>query len=269
MISLFALIMTLGIIVDDTIVVGEDAYTHMQQGEPPLNAILGGVKRMSIPVIASSSTTIAAFIPLMLISGIIGKLLFAIPFVVVCVILASIFECFLLLPNHLFHSFKNNPISKQHHSLFAEKLTYFRDIPFKKAVTTAINKPARSLIIAVLTLILAISLIYTNRVNFTFFPSPDTGVLNANIEFVAGTPKEVVARFANDLEQQVYETAKQLSTRDEDKIRTTIRILQASAPSRYNRAAKGQNVAHLFIELALADNRDYTDDEFIEALKKI
>ena len=105
MISLFALIMALGIIVDDAIVVGEDALAHYQMGEPPLLAAEGGARRMLAPVVASSLTTIAAFLPLMLIGGRIGNILFAIPLVIVSVILASLIESFFVLPGHLRHSF--------------------------------------------------------------------------------------------------------------------------------------------------------------------
>ncbi|MCB1744493.1 MAG: efflux RND transporter permease subunit, partial [Gammaproteobacteria bacterium] len=79
MISLFALIMALGIIVDDAIVVGEDALAHFQQGDTPLQAAELGAQRMLAPVVSSSLTTIAAFLPLMLVGGIIGNILFDIP----------------------------------------------------------------------------------------------------------------------------------------------------------------------------------------------
>ena len=106
MISLFALIMALGIIVDDAIVVGEDALTHYQTGEGSLEAAEGGARRMLAPVISSSLTTIAAFIPLFAISGFIGNILGDIPFVIVCVIIASRIGSFLVLPGHLRHSFQ-------------------------------------------------------------------------------------------------------------------------------------------------------------------
>src|SRR3989338_2574717 len=83
MVSLFALIMALGIIVDDAIVVGEDALTHFTHGENPLRAAEGGARRMLMPVMSSSLTTIAAFLPLMLISGIMGAIMSAIPLVMV------------------------------------------------------------------------------------------------------------------------------------------------------------------------------------------
>ena len=115
MISLFAMIMTLGIIVDDAIVVGEDALAHFESGASPLLAAEGGARRMFAPVMSSSLTTVAAFLPLMLIGGIVGTILFAIPLVVVCVIAASLIESFLVLPGHLRGSFERihgQPLSR-------------------------------------------------------------------------------------------------------------------------------------------------------------
>ena len=103
MISLFGLILALGLIVDDAIVVGEDTLTHLQQGESAQRAALGGARRMFWPVVASSTTTIAAFLPLGMMGGAMGKISFDIPFVMICVILASLLECFLVMPGHLHH----------------------------------------------------------------------------------------------------------------------------------------------------------------------
>ena len=112
MISLFGMIMALGIIVDDAIVVGEDTLSHYQRGEPPLQAALAGAQRMMGPIAASSLTTIAAFLPLLLIGGTIGSILADIPIVVICVILVSLVECFLVLPGHLHHALKNQETKK-------------------------------------------------------------------------------------------------------------------------------------------------------------
>ena len=106
MISLFGLILALGLIVDDAIVVGEDTLTHLQQGESAQRAALGGARRMFWPVVASSTTPIAAFVPLGMMGGAMGKIAFDIPFVMICVILASLMECFLVMPGHLHHSFR-------------------------------------------------------------------------------------------------------------------------------------------------------------------
>jgi len=104
MISLFALIMTLGIIVDDAIVVGEHTATRLSEGDDPENAAINGATRMLSPVTASILTTAAAFAPILLIQGVIGQIMSALPLVAIAVLIASITECFLVLPGHLAHS---------------------------------------------------------------------------------------------------------------------------------------------------------------------
>ncbi|MCW2306424.1 efflux RND transporter permease subunit [Rhodobium gokarnense] len=104
MISLFALIMTLGIIVDDAIVVGEHTATRSSLGDDPLTAAELGAGHMITPVMGASLTTIAAFAPILLVRDTIGQIMGALPLVVIAVVIASIIECFFVLPGHLAHS---------------------------------------------------------------------------------------------------------------------------------------------------------------------
>ncbi len=104
MISLFGLIMMLGIIVDDAIVVGEHTNTRLEMGDTPMMAAENGVGMMLKPVIAAMSTTLAAFAPILLISDTIGQIIGVLPLVVIAVIIASLLECFYVLPGHLAHA---------------------------------------------------------------------------------------------------------------------------------------------------------------------
>jgi multidrug efflux pump subunit AcrB len=104
MISLFALIMMLGVVVDDAIVVGEHTATRHTMGDPATIAAERGAGHMLSPVMAASLTTIAAFAPLFLVRDTIGQIFFALPLVVIAVVIASLIECFLILPGHLSHS---------------------------------------------------------------------------------------------------------------------------------------------------------------------
>lgn len=104
MISLFGLIMMLGIIVDDAIVVGEHTATRFEAGDEPYTAAENGAGRMLMPVSAAMITTMAAFGPIALIQGGIGQIMGVLPIVVVAVVIASLVECFLILPGHLAHT---------------------------------------------------------------------------------------------------------------------------------------------------------------------
>jgi len=109
MITLFALIMMLGIIVDDAIVVGEHTASRFEAGDGSFEAAENGANRMLTPVMAAMTTTIAAFAPMLLITGIIGQIMGVMPYVVIAVIFASVIECFLILPGHLAHTLEHKP----------------------------------------------------------------------------------------------------------------------------------------------------------------
>ncbi|MFK7902650.1 MAG: efflux RND transporter permease subunit [Nitratireductor sp.] len=108
MISLFGMIMMLGIIVDDAIVVGEHTATKFAEGDGPYEAAEKGAGRMITPVAAAMLTTIASFSPILLISGVVGQIMGALPFVVIAVLIASLIECFFILPGHLAHTLQPN-----------------------------------------------------------------------------------------------------------------------------------------------------------------
>jgi len=113
MISLFALIITLGIVVDDAIVVGEHAdYRARTLGEPPVEAAENAARRMFTPVFSATLTTVIAFFGLTVIGGRFGDFVQDIPITVIAVLIASLIECFLILPNHMSHSIGRSEASK-------------------------------------------------------------------------------------------------------------------------------------------------------------
>ncbi len=101
LLSLFALIMALGMIVDDALVIAENVYRHYENGETPVDAAVKGTGEVIWPVLGSVATTVAAFLPLILGEGIIGKFLFVIPVVVVSGLAFSLVQAFVILPSHL------------------------------------------------------------------------------------------------------------------------------------------------------------------------
>ncbi len=101
MISLFAFIMSLGLVVDDAIVIGENIFALRRQGLSRLQSAIDGVREMSAPVTLAVLTTVFAFVPLLYVSGIMGKIMRVIPIVVISVLMVSLVEALLILPAHL------------------------------------------------------------------------------------------------------------------------------------------------------------------------
>ncbi len=197
MISLFALIMALGIIVDDAIVVGEDTLTHLEMGESPQNAAIGGARRMLPPVMSSSLTTIAAFLPLTIVGGVMGKIMMDLPMVIICVIIASIVECFLILPGHLHHSLKKQgqPNPNSLHARFDRHFNAFKEKRLRPLVNLSITYRGTVITIGATIFALALALVATGFLKFTFFPTIDGNTIRASVEFTSGTPKSTVDDF--------------------------------------------------------------------------
>ncbi len=262
MISLFALIMALGVIVDDAIVVGEDAYAHYRMGEPALHASEGGARRMFWPVIASSLTTVAAFLPLMMVGGPMGKIMFDIPFIMICVLLASVVECFFILPAHLRNAFVHDPAQSTHRARrwLEEKFDAFRDGPFRRLITLAIDWRAATVFLGIAVLILSIGLLAGGRVKFTFFPTPEPQILYANVTFASGAPRERVDDFLGHLKQTLDATEKSFDAKLVQQAVAKSGTLSGELGNR-----QGDQFGTLFIELTPSDHRDVRTAEFIKA----
>jgi multidrug efflux pump subunit AcrB len=261
MISLFALIMALGIIVDDAIVVGEDAQAHFDMGEDPLMASEGGARRMLAPVLASSMTTIAAFLPLMMIGGRMGSIMVAIPMVIVCVIVASLIESFFILPGHLRHAFVHNRAAKT--SRFKEKLNrgfeHLRDNWFRRLVRVAIEFRWTTIACAIGFLLFAAGLFLGGKTSWQFFPSPESTTVYANVRFVSGTAREVVNKFVDQVETELNNTIDDI---DETVVSTYYRV-HGSTVGR-GRAITGERAGSIYVELLSSDQRATDNPSFIE-----
>ncbi|MEA1988874.1 MAG: efflux RND transporter permease subunit [Pseudomonadota bacterium] len=212
MVSLFGLIMALGIIVDDAIVVGEDALAHHEMGEPDLQAAEGGAHRMLGPVTASSLTTVGAFLPLMMVGGEMGNILFAIPLVIIAVIFASLIESFTILPGHLRHALKG--VKKAEPGTIRYRLdsaiNHFRHHQFRHVIRWVLNHRGITLATALALMIFVIGLLAGGRLSFVFFPSPESTKINADVRFVAGTPSSVSSDYVDNLYHALLETEQEL-----------------------------------------------------------
>ncbi|MCP5416261.1 MAG: efflux RND transporter permease subunit [Chromatiaceae bacterium] len=269
MISLFALIMALGIIVDDAIVVGEDALAHSQKGEEPLLAAEGGARRMLAPVIASSLTTIAAFLPLMLIGGIIGNILFAIPLVIVSVIIASLVESFLVLPGHLRHSFahRHQAAPNSLRARLDRGFERFRERQFRPLVRLALQYKWVTMSSAAGILIMMAGLLAGGRLAFNFFPTPEAQMIHANATFVAGTPRHQVDRFIDHLEQTLYQTEAELGLGRLVNVALAYRGSKAGDDSSAG-FARADQFGALKVELIAPDQRPLRNEGFIAAWRE-
>ncbi len=268
MVSLFAFIMSLGIIVDDTIVVGEQTLTNLHAGMKPIVAIENAANRMFAPIMSSSLTTVFAFLPLLLISGIIGTILFAIPMVVICVIFASVIECFLVLPGHLQHSFSRQRTDKRTRirRVINYYFNHFKQRQFRKIITWSMENRLATISAALGAFVLAIALVIGGWVNFTFFPSPEGTNIQAEIQFTVGTPPAQIKTFLKTLTDALQKTNNALSDKGKSIVKTAVAFQNYFAIGN-NRKKEGEQYASMAIELISPDQRDVSNREFMKAWK--
>jgi multidrug efflux pump subunit AcrB len=210
-ISLFAFILVLGIVVDDAIVTGENIFTHLQRGEDSTAAAIEGTQEVSTPVVFGVLTTIAAFTPLLMVEGFRGKIFGQIPLIVIPVLLFSLVETKLILPAHLKHVSAGKKDRSQLGFLlrlqrwFADGMeTFARKVYLPLLVRALRNRYlSLSLFIGVSAIILA--LVISNRMAFVFFPRIQSERATASLTMAEGTPTEVTARFVDRMEQSARE----------------------------------------------------------------
>lgn len=265
MISSFAFIMSLGIIVDDAIVVAEETETQFFKTSNGLLASYLGAKRMLKPVMASSLTTLCAFIPLLTVGGVGGDFLVEIPIVVICVILASLIECFLILPGHLHHSLKKAKSNKDFISRhFSNYFNWFRDHVFFKIVKYAINYRLVTLSSVTTAIILTAGMVYGGRINFQFFPNFASEVIFANVEFKAGTPQSIKTEYMRHLEDTLWQTNKEFTQKgDKNPVKNAVIYNNTGVNSIF--IGKGERNAALNVELSSVDSRSVTNEQFIKS----
>ena len=194
MVSLFALIITLGIVVDDAIVVGEHAdYRARTLGEPPLVAAENAARRMFTPVLSATLTTVIAFFGLVAVGGRFGDLIADIPFTVIVVLIASLAECFLILPHHMAGALRHagrrawyDWPSRVVNAAFA----FARDravIPLARLGLRARYAVAAG---AVALLASQLALVVSGEVQWRFFDAPERGSITGNFALRDGATRE-------------------------------------------------------------------------------
>jgi len=193
MVSLFALIMVLGIVVDDAVVVGENIVAEQEAGRlPGTAAAVVGARGVQGPVVVGVLTTMAAFAPLMFVTGVFGQILGVVAIVVITVLSMSLIEVFFILPAHLSHgsAWSRWPLDVFQGGI-ARGVKRFRDNKLVPAVVTAVHHRYLTLLGGLALVAAALALVGTGIVRFNFLPTLEPDVLSATLEFPVGTPFEV------------------------------------------------------------------------------
>jgi multidrug efflux pump subunit AcrB len=193
MISMFAFIVALGIVVDDAIIAGENIYEHMQQGMPFRDAAVRGAQEVTGPLAFAILTNVAAFLPLLALPGFMGKLFLAIPIVVISCFLISWIEALFILPSHLAHLSEQpgNAIGRKLDAMQAvcdRGLGRFIQNIYRPALEKCLNRPGLTLVIAVVLLLVVLAWPASGRMGFSMFPRLEGDFAVATVELPSNAP---------------------------------------------------------------------------------
>ncbi len=274
MISLFALIITLGIVVDDAIVVGEHAdYRARHLGEPPVVAAETAAKRMAAPVFSATITTVLAFAALTTVGGRFGSLIADIPFTVIVVLLASLVECFLILPNHMAHALAHS--AKTHWYDWPSRVVnmgfdWVKETLFRPLMRLVIV--ARYPVLAGVIVILSLQAAHFIRgdVIWRFFNAPEQGSVTGNFAMVDGASRADSLAMMREMQRAVDAVSTRLE--DEHGVSPTVYVLAEvggnSGVGLSGVANKDRDLlGSIAIELIDADLRPYSSFAFVAELQ--
>jgi multidrug efflux pump subunit AcrB len=271
MMSLFAFIMVLGLVVDDAIVVGENIFSYRQQGLERLDAAIKGVREMCWPVVAAVLTTVFAFVPLAYTSGIMGKILRVLPIVVIGVLGFSLVEALLILPAHL--SSKGGKPGKGIRS-FTDKINDFIDKvlkrfvngPFANFVERAVRWRYVTLSLGLAIFLTTVGIVAGGYIKFVFFDAIEADNVIALLRMPLGTPVEQTRAVAEKIEAAAFDAIGEFDEKYpgdvsiKKHIATTIGALPTvgrGGPVQVDLGGGGQShLAEVNIELLGAEDRD-------------
>ncbi|TQV75653.1 efflux RND transporter permease subunit [Aliikangiella marina] len=204
--SLFAFILVLGIVVDDAIVTGENVYAHMRRGDDPLKASIEGTQEVAVPVTFGILTTVAAFLPLAFLDGR-GSWYQSIPYIIIPVLLFSLIESKLVLPAHLKHV---KPRKENDSKLTKVQMAISRSLEkfianyYQPALGFALRWRYATWTLMFAMLIVIFGAIFSGQTKFIWFPRVQSEIATATLTMPAGTAFEStdsIVRYINDKAQ--------------------------------------------------------------------
>jgi multidrug efflux pump subunit AcrB len=232
--SLFALVLVLGLIVDHAIVIVENSYRLRQDGLSRREAAIRGADEVVVPVIAATLTTVAAFLPLMILPGILGKFLRVIPLVVAIALLASTGEAILFLPAHFAEW--SSPVLKSRQALS------FRRFRARFEVWIAALYRRRLLTVGVMFLLMLVSFFLVTRLQQDLFSGEDRTLFYIDIEMAPGTSQERTNQVVRRFEELILS---QISTGEISAVNAAVGFSSGSDQNRLE-----ANVAQIIVDVA-------------------
>ena len=259
MVSMLSLVIVVGIVVDDAIIVSENIYRYVEEGMDYYEAAAQGTTEVIAPVMATVTTTIAAFAPMLYVSGIFGKFVFTIPVVIILVLVASTLECIFILPSHVYDMnrlFPGGGPAQEGGRWFI----VLRDRFYRPALNWVLNR--RWIFVTGLIVLLGVTgLIQAKFGKFKLFPTAVDSIY-IKVELESGASKEETERYLYEIGRDVAELPD--TELDTFVSRSGIQKIEGNDP--YQK--RGSNYGMLLVYLHPSTERTWTSERVIEFLRR-
>ncbi len=287
MLSMFAFLMAIGIVVDDAIVVSDNVDRHRRMGKSLTNAAIDGTVEVVPSVISSVLTTVITFLPLCFVSGVMGKFIAVMPFAFITTLLMSLAESTLVLPGHLAHE-KNLlftifgivlyplrlllPAVAWLQRICDSGLKWFVKHVYAPTLDLALDNRLSVLALALALLLGAFGIVRSGITPFQLFPKIDANRLLAKVVFPDGTPASVTEEATNRLERAASEAAEKLSPPGApivELVHRSVGQVAAQGEIGPNARMSGSHVGAVAVELVEGELRDVTSEQFISEWRRL
>ena len=269
--SLFGFIIVLGIVVDDAIIVGENIHRHQEAHGDRLRGAVEGSREIAGPVTFAVLTTVAAFMPLLFVPGMTGKILRVVPLVVIPCLLFSLIESLGILPAHLAHLPRRSRPGpwRRFQGLFANGLKRFVSGVYAPLLEASLHWRYMTVAVSLSTLVLTVGMVASGRVGFNFLPSVEADVISAAVTMPHGIAVERTSQAIAALEvgaARVRDRLREETGVDHFRhvsaaIGDQPEVTRAEVPTTPVQSVAGSNVGEVTIELLPAEVRSYTSEQ--------
>ncbi|MDT3281411.1 efflux RND transporter permease subunit [Shewanella scandinavica] len=209
MLTLFAFILVLGIVVDDAIVIGESAYTEVERHGHSVENVIRGAQKVAMPATFGVLTTIAAFIPMLMVSGPMGIIWKSIGMVVILCLAFSLVESKFILPAHLAHMKFKKPGAPRGFfgrlkANFNDRVQHFIHHSYRNFLERCIKQRYNVVAAFIGVLILSIALVASGKVRWVFFPDIPSDFIQVQLEMDEGSSEENTLKVVQSIEEALY-----------------------------------------------------------------
>jgi multidrug efflux pump subunit AcrB len=267
--SLFGMIIVIGILVDDGIVIGENIYNHYEKGKSPIRAAIDGTLEVIPPVVSAILTTIIAFSAFFFLDGRVGTFFSEVSLVVILTLSISLIEALIILPAHIAHSkaLKKNDKKSDTITFFLQKINkkaekvlfYVRDRWYVPYLKFFLKHKMLGLAIPIALLTLSIGGLGSGIVRTSFFPSIASDRVSINLKMLQGTNEMITDSIISEIETVAWEVNEEFTKKQTDNLPVIQNIIKRIGPGTAN--------GSLTINLLPGELRDFSSNEITNTIR--